>query len=121
MTYARIMSKIFATSEEKTFDIARGTSRYFYRFFSRSRFMHTADWPLQFFFSLAKTALTIYSRRYLGSAYLYITFTVFLPICLFICVWHGILNIQAKALFFKDLSFFRIFIAEPSQRACLLA
>lgn len=101
MTYAQIMSRIFAASEEKTFDIARlCTSRYFYHFLSRSRSMHTAvRLAFTIFSSLAKTALTIYSRRYLGSAYLYITFTVFLPICLFICVWHGILNIQAKALF----------------------
>lgn len=100
MAYAQIMSRIFAASEEKIFDIAHDTSCYFYHFLSRSRSMHTAvRLAFTIFFSLAKTALTIYSRRYLGSAYLYITFTVFLPICLFICVWHGILNIQAKALF----------------------
>lgn len=102
MTYAQIVSRIFAASEEKIFDIAHDASCYVYHFLSRSRSMHTAvrlAFTIFFFFSLAKTALTIYSRRYLGSAYLYITFTVFLPICLFICVWHGILNIQAKALF----------------------
>lgn len=83
------MSKVFAMNEEKTFDTTCGTSRYFYRFFSRSHSMHTAvrlALTTFFFFSLARTALTICSHHYLGSAYLYITFTVFLPICLFMCV-----------------------------------
>lgn len=98
------------------------TSRYFYRSLSRALCTQQSDWPLHIFF-VYEISLTIRSRRYLVSAYLYITFTVyFLPIC--VCSRGTVLWIQAKApssdlpfFFIFFLFFFRIFIAEPSQRA----
>jgi len=100
MTMCTWMSKDSRLEETSELLTSSSTSCHYYRFFISFSLCTAVGLAFTFLLVLLyEIALTIRSCHYLRSAYIYITFTVFLPIC--VCSRSMVLRIQAKKLPFR--------------------